>query len=94
MKLLARSIFVGTADFNNIAAVGGSSHVTAVESPHLVTMRSPVLGDVVLAVLMTPKPEGFVVGTRFSGWVEPGFLYVDEGSKMSLPMWATVKAEQ
>jgi hypothetical protein len=94
MKLLARSIFVGTADFNNIAAVGGSSHVAAVESPHLVTMGTPVLGDVALVVLMTPKPEGFVVGTKFSDWAEHGFLHVDEGSQMSLPLWATVKAEQ
>jgi hypothetical protein len=63
--------------------------VTALESPHLVTMGMPVLGDVALAVPMTPKPEGFVVGT-----VEHGFLHVDEESKMSLPIRATVKAEQ
>ena len=62
MTLLAGPIFDGTADVNNIAAVGGSSHVTAVESPHLVTMGMPVLGEVALAVPMTPKPEGILRG--------------------------------
>jgi hypothetical protein len=91
MTLLAGPIFDGTANMNNIAAVGGSFYVTAVESPHLVTMGRPVLGGVALAVPMT---QGFVVGTKFSDWVEPGFLYVDEESRMSMPIGATVEAEQ
>jgi hypothetical protein len=94
MTLLAGPIFDGAANMNNMAAIGGSFHVTAAESPHLVTMGRPVLGDVALAVPMTPRPQGFVVGTKVSDWVEPGFLYVDEESKMSLPIGATVKAEQ
>jgi hypothetical protein len=68
--------------------------VTAVESPHLVTMGMPVLGEVALAVPMTPKPQGFVVGTKFSDWVEHDFLHVDEESKVSLPITATIKAWQ
>jgi hypothetical protein len=53
----------------------------------------PVLADGALAVWMTPKPQSFVVGTRFSD-CEHGFLYVDEESTVSLPIGATVKAEQ
>jgi hypothetical protein len=94
MTLLAGSIFDGTAHVNSIAAVGGTSHVTAVES-HLVAAGMPVLvANVALAVPMTPKPQGFGLGTKFSDWVEHGFLYVDEESKVSLPIGATVKAEQ
>jgi hypothetical protein len=93
MTLLAGSIFDGTAHVNSIAAVGGTSHVTAVES-HVVAAGMPVPANVALAVPMTPKPQGFGLGTKFSDWVEHGFLYVDEESKVSLPIGATVKAEQ
>jgi hypothetical protein len=94
MTLLAGSIFHLTASVNNIAAVGGSLDVTAVESPQLLAAGMPVFAKIALAVPMTPKPQGFVVGARFSDWVEHGFLYVDEESKVSLPNGATVKAEQ
>jgi hypothetical protein len=94
MTLLAGRIFDGTANVNNIAAVDGSSPVTAVESPKFVAAGMPVLANVALAVPMTPQPQGFVVGTRLSDWVEHGFLYVDEESKVRLPIGATVKAEQ
>jgi len=71
MILLAGPIIDDTPNVNNIAVVGGSSHVTAVESP-----------------------QGFVVGTKFSDWVAHGFPYVDEESKVPMPIAATVKAEQ
>jgi len=57
-------------------------------------MGMPVLADVALAVPMTPKPQGFVVGTKFSAWVARGFLYVDEESELSPPIMATVTAVQ
>jgi hypothetical protein len=93
-SLLAGPSFDGTAHVNNIAAVCGTSHLTTVGAPHLVTQGMPVLADVALAVPMTPKPQGFVVGTKFSAWVARGFLYVDEESEMSPPIRVTVKAEQ
>jgi hypothetical protein len=93
-SLLAGPIFDGTAHVNNIAAVCGTSHLTAVRAPHLVTQGMPVLADVALAVSMTPKPQSFVVGTKFSAWVARGFLYVDEESEMSPPIMATVTAVQ
>jgi hypothetical protein len=43
---------------------------------------------------MTPKPQSFVVGTKFSAWVARGVLYVDEESEMSPPITATVTAVQ
>jgi hypothetical protein len=46
------------------------------------------------AVPMTPKPQGFFVGTKSSPWVVRGFLYVDEESAMSPPIMATVTATQ
>ena len=67
--------------------------MTAVESPHLVAAGTPV-ANVALAFPMTPKPQGFVVGTKFSDWVEHDFLHVDEESKVSLPIRATIKAWQ
>jgi hypothetical protein len=93
-SLLVGPIFDGTAHVNNIAAVCGTSRLTTVWAPHLVTQGMPVLADVALAVPMTPKPQGFVVGTKFSAWVARGFLYVDEESEMSPPIRVTVKAEQ
>jgi hypothetical protein len=93
-SLLAGPVFDGTAHVNNIAAVCGTSHLTAVGAPHLVTLGKPVLADVALAVPMTPKPQGFVVGTKFSAWVARGFLFVDEESEMSPPITATVTAVQ
>jgi hypothetical protein len=93
-SLLAGAIFDGTAHVNNIAAVCGTSHLTAVGAPHLVTIGRPVLADIALAVPMTPKPQGFVVGMTFSAWVARGFLYVDEESEMSPPITATVTAVQ
>ena len=93
MTLLAASIFDGTANVNYIAAVGGSSHVTAVGAPHVVTMGMPVVADVALAVPMMPKLQGFVVSTKFSDWVEHSFLFGAE-NKMSPPIRVTVKAEQ
>lgn len=93
-SLLARPGLDGTAHVDNIAAVCGTSHLAAVAAPHLVTMGKPVLADVALAVPMTPKPQGFVVGTKFSAWVARGFLYIDEESEMSPPIIATVTAVQ
>jgi hypothetical protein len=34
----------------------------------------------------------FVVGTKFSDWVEQGLIYVDEESEMPPPIMATVTA--
>ena len=89
MTLIAGPIFDGTAYVNNIAAVGGTSHVTAAGAPHLVTVGMPVL-----VVPMTPGPQGFVVGTKSSHWVEHAFLHVDDESEMSLSIVATVTAVQ
>jgi hypothetical protein len=89
-SLLAGPILDGTAHVNNIAAVCGTSHLTAVRAPHLVTTGKPVLADLALAVPLTPKPQGFVVGTKFSAWVARGFLYVDEESELSPPGMARV----
>jgi hypothetical protein len=94
MTRLAGPIFDGTANVNNIATVGGSSHVTAVGAPHVVTMGVPVVADVALAVPMMPKLRDFVVGAKVSAWVEHSFLYVGEETKMSPPIRVTVKAEQ
>jgi hypothetical protein len=80
MTLLAGPILEGTASVNNIAAVGGSSHVTAVGAPH--------------AVPMMPKLQGLVVGAKVSDWVEHSFLYVKEEKKMSPTIRVTIKAEQ
>jgi hypothetical protein len=55
---------------------------------------TPILADVALAVPMTSKPQGFGVGTNFWDWVEYGFRYADEESTVSLPVGATVRAEQ
>jgi len=93
-SLLAGPVSDGTAHVNNIAAVCGTSHLATVVAPRLVTMGMPVLADVALAVPMTPKPQGFVVGTKFSAWVARGFLYVDEESELSPPIMATVTAVQ
>ena len=93
-SLLADPSVDGAAHVNNIVAVCGTSHLTAVHAPHLVTTGVPVLADIALAVPMTPKPQGFVVGTKFSAWVARGFLYVDEESEMSPPIVATVTAVQ
>jgi hypothetical protein len=88
MTLLAGPIFDGTAHVNNIVALRGTSHLTIVRGPHLVTRGMPVLADVALAVPMTPKPRGFVVGLT---WVERGFFYDDEDSEMSPAIMATVR---
>jgi hypothetical protein len=93
-SLLAGPIFDGTAHVNNVAAVCGTSHLTIVRAPHLVTTGKPGLADLALAVPMTPKPRGFVAGTKFSAWIARGFLYVDEESEMSPPIMATVTAVQ
>jgi hypothetical protein len=91
-SLLAGPSFDGTAHVNNIAAVCGSSHLAAVTAPHLVTTGMPVLPDIALAVPMKPKPQGFVVGTKFSAWLARGFIYIDEESEMSPPITAMVTA--
>jgi len=93
-SLLAGPSFEGTAHVNNVAAVCGTSHLAAVAAPRLVTRGRSILADLALAVPMTPKPQGFVVGTKFSAWVARGFLYVDEESEMSPPIMATVTAIQ
>jgi hypothetical protein len=89
MTLIAGPIFDGTANVTNIAAVCGMSHLRAVGPPHVVTMGMPVV-----AVPMTPGPQGFVVGTKSSHWVEHGFLYLDDESEMSPSIVATVTAVQ
>ena len=91
-SLLAGPSLDGATHVNNIAAVCGTSQLTAVHAPRLVTTGTPVLADIALAVPMTPKPQGFVVGTKFSAWVARGFLYVDEESEMSPPITAMVTA--
>ena len=93
-SLLAGPSFDGTAHVNNIAAVCGTSHLTVVRAPRFVATGKPVLADVALAVPLKPKPQGFVVGTKFSAWIARGFLYVDEESELSPPIVATVTAVQ
>jgi hypothetical protein len=93
-SLLASPSFDGTAHVSNIAAICGTSRLVAVVAPHLVTEGKSALADVALAVPMTPKPQSFVVGTKFSAWVARGVLYVDEESEMSPPITATVTAVQ
>jgi hypothetical protein len=94
MTLFAGIIFEDTANVNNSAPFGGSPHLTAVESPHFVAAGMTVLGNVALEVSITPKPLGFVVGTKFSDWAEHGFLNGDEESRVSQPIGASVKVEQ
>ena len=94
VSLLAGPGFDGTADVNNIAAVCGTSHLTVVAAPHLVAAGKRVLADIALAVPLTPKPQGFTVGTKFSAWIARGVLYVDEESELSPPVTATVTAVQ
>ena len=93
-SLLAGPVFDGTAHVNNIAAVCGTSRLTVVRAPRLVAAGKPVLADIALAVPLKPKPQGFVVGTKFSAWVARGFLFVDEESELSPPVTATVTAVQ
>jgi hypothetical protein len=52
------------------------------------------MGMPVVTVPMTPGPQGFVVGTKSSHWVEHGFLYLDDQSEMSPSIVATVTAVQ
>lgn len=93
-SLLAGPSFDGTAHVGNIAAICGTSRLAVVVAPQLVTDGKGALADVALAVPMTPKPQSFVVGTKFSAWVARGVLYVDEESEMSPPITATVTAVQ
>ena len=73
MTLFAGPIFDGTAHVNNIAAVGGTPRVATVKSSHFVATDLTVPANVALAVSMTPKPQGLVVGMKFSYWAEHGF---------------------
>ncbi len=93
-SLLAGPSFDGAAHVSNISAVCGTSHLAGVAAPPLVTRGRSVLADLALAVPMTPKPQGFVVGTKFSAWVARGFFYIDEESELSPPIMATVTAVQ
>jgi len=93
-SLLAGPSFDGTANVSNIAAICGTSRLAAVVAPRFVTEGKPALADLALAVPMTPKPQNFVVGTKFSAWVARGVLYVDEESELSPPITATVTAVQ
>ena len=91
-SLLAGPSFDGAAHVGNIAAICETSRLAAVVAPHLVTEGKTALADVALAVPVMPKPQSFIVGTKFSAWVARGVLYVDEEREMLPPVVATVTA--